>query len=225
MRMTPVEPPIPVHDPEEVRRLADEVLSRAEFDAPERPWLRRALDWFLRQLERLFGGDPDRGGFDLEPGGAGSGGSRWFTVVVLLAALALAVVAVRSLRRGWRRRSRSAAAALDVELEGRRSAQEWDRLAARLEEEGRWKDAMRARFEALVDRLADRGLVADAPGRTSGEYRLDVQGSLPEVARAFADAADLHDRAWYGDLPTGPPEAERFGRHASEVLAAGEAGR
>ena len=63
--------------------------------------------------------------------------------------------------------------------------------------------------------------MADVPGRTSGEYRADVRESLPEVAEAFAAAADLFERAWYGDLPTGEAEAVRFSRDAELVLAAG----
>jgi hypothetical protein len=48
---------------------------------------------------------------------------------------------------------------------------------------------------------------------------------MPEVAEAFDDAADLFDRAWYGDLPTGPDEAARFRSDAEQVLAAGGAAR
>jgi len=218
------DPPVPTHDPEDVRRIADEVLARSAFDAPERPLLRRAVDWVLRQLERLFGGDPDRG-LDVEPGAGGSGGSTLFTVVVLLLAVAAVVLVVRALRGTWRRGRRAEPEALDVDVEGRRTAQAWDAIAQRLEAEGRWKEAMRARFGSLVERLVDRGLVADVAGRTTGELRVDVRSSLPEVADAFADAADLFDRAWYGDLPTGPSEAERFTREAELVLSAGETRR
>jgi hypothetical protein len=218
------DPPIPTQDPEEVRRIADEVLARSQFDAPERPLLRRVLDWVLRQLERIFGGDRDTG-LDVEPGAGGSGGSSLFTLAVLLLAVVAVVLVVRALRGTWRRSRRPEPEDLDVDVEGRRTAEAWDALAERLEAEGRWKDAMRARFGSLVERLVDRGLVADMPGRTTGEYRVDVRSSLPEVADAFADAADLFDRAWYGDLPTGSTEAEAFTRRAELVLAAGEAGR
>ncbi len=221
--MTP--PPVPEQGPDEVRRLIEDILDRQEFQPPEPSFVERAVDWVLRQLERLFGGG-DGGGGSLEGGGGGSGGSSWFTIVVLVLAVALVVVVLRSLRgSGLRRRKKAGPDELDVDVDERRSPEAWDELARRLEGEGRWKDAMRARFGSLVERLVDRGLVADVPGRTSGEYRADVRSSLPEVAAAFAEAADLFDRAWYGDLPTGPPEAERFTRDAELVLAAGEAGR
>jgi hypothetical protein len=213
------DPPVPTRDPDDVRRLADEVLARREFDPPERSFVEQAVDWVLRQLDRLFGGD---GGDGLPAGGGGGGGgSSLFTVLVLVVAVALVVAVVRSLAGTWQRRRRPPADELDVDVEERRSARAWDDLARRLEAEGRWKDAMRARFGSLVERLIEGGLVAEAPGRTSGEYRADVRASMPEVADAFAEAADLFDRAWYGDLPTGPAEAERFTRDAELVLAAG----
>lgn len=218
------EPPVPTHDPEEVRRLADEILARPEFEPPERSFLQRLADWVLRRLERLFGGDGD-GGFEVGAGGGGAGGSSVFTIVVLVIAVVLVVVIVRALRGTWRRRARRPSEVLDVDVDVRRTADAWDALARQLERDGRWKDAIRARFGSLVERLVDRGLVADVPGRTSGEYRVDVRASLPEVADAFADAADLFDRAWYGDLPTGASEAARFSQDAELVLAAGEGGR
>jgi hypothetical protein len=216
------EPPPPVHDPEEVRRLADEILSRSEFDVPEPSLLQRAIDWLLRQLERLFGGDGGSGG--LESGGGGAGGSSLFTVLVLIVGLVLVVLVVRALRGTWVRRRRVEVEDLDVDVEGRRSAAAWDDLARRLEAEGRWKDGMRARFGSLVERLVDRGVVDDIPGRTTGEYRAEVRDALPEAGDAFSKAADLFDRAWYGDLPTGPAEAERFTADAERVLAAAGAG-
>jgi hypothetical protein len=213
------EPPPPVHDPDEVRRAVEEVLGRDEFAEAEPSLLLRAVEWVLRQLERLFGGDGDREP-TVEVGGGGAGGSALVTVLVLLAAVVVVVVVVRALRGTWRRRAPVARDDLDVDVHGRRDAAAWDDLARRLESEGRWKDGMRARFGSLVERLVDRGVVADVPGRTSGEYRADVRQALPEAGPPFAAAADLFDRAWYGDLPTGPAEAERFAADAEAVLAA-----
>ena len=211
------EPPVPGHDADEVRRLADEILAGPEFAAPDRPFPQRALDWVLRQLERLFGGDGDPSGVG---SGGGAGGSAWLTIVLLVLAAVLVVVVARALRGTWVRRRRVADDDLDVDVEGRRSAAAWDELARRLEAEGRWKEAMRARFGSLVERLVERGIVADLPGRTTGEYRQEVSGALPEVGPAFAEASELFDRAWYGDLPTGPDEAGRFTADAERVLTA-----
>ena len=215
-------PPVPGHDADEVRRLADEILGRPEFAAPERSFFERFLDWVLRQLERLFGGDGDPAEIGGEAGGAG--GSAWFTLLVLVVAAVLVVVVLRALRGTWTGRRRVEDDPLDVDVEDRRDAAAWDALARRLEAEGRWKDAMRARFGSLVERLVEQGVVGDVPGRTTGEYRAEVRSALPEVGDEFAEASDLFDRAWYGDLPTGPAEAERFTSDAERVLAAVGAG-
>jgi hypothetical protein len=215
-------PPVPVHDAEEVRRLADEILARQEFAPPERSFVERFLDWIVRQLERLFGGDGDPTGVGGEGGGAG--GSAWFTVLLLVLAAVLVIIVLRALRGTWTGRRRAEEDPFAVDVEGRRSPAAWDELARRLEAEGRWKEAMRARFGSLVERLVDQGVVADIPGRTTGEYRTEVRGALPEVGDAFAEASELFDRAWYGDLPTGPDEAGRFTTGAERVLAAAGSG-
>lgn len=213
-------PPVPTRDPEDVRRTAEEILGRPEFAEPGRSPVWRAIDWVLGQLDRLFGGGAERVGADVGQGGAG--GSRWLTVVVLLAALAaVALLTVRARRGTWRRGRRpQKGAPPEVEVEDHRRPEAWDDLARRLEAEGRWQEGLRARFGALVGRLQDAGLVADLPGRTSGEYRADVAASLPEVATPFADAAELFERAWYGAAPTGAEEATRFAADAERVLTA-----
>ena len=207
-------PPEPTSDPEEVRRLADEILDRPEFGDEGRSWLERLLDWVARQLDRFLG-DGAGAGVDV-------GGSQILSIVLLVVAVVLVVLVLLRLRGSWRGGGRGGAPAapLDVDVDERRPADAWDDLAARLEAEGRWKEALRAQFGALVERLRAGGVVADVPGRTTGEYRADVRASLPDAADAFAEAADLFDRAWYGDLPTGPDEAGRFAVDAERVLAA-----
>ena len=210
-------------DPEEVRRLADEILDRPEFATPDRSFVQRAIDSVLRWLERLFGGG-DGGGGEVGGTAGGAGGSSWFTVVLLIAAVVVLVVLVRTLWGTWGRRPRPKDE-LDVDVEGHLDAAAWDALARRLEAEGRWTEAMRARFGALVERLTDHGIVADVPGRTTGEYRVEVRAALPEAADAFTAAADRFDRAWYGGEEAGPDDAAGFTAAAERVLAAVGGGR
>lgn len=215
-------PPEPTHDPETARRVADEILGADRFAEPERSFLGRALDWIGDQLDRVFGGDPD----PLGAGGDGGGGSAWLTVVLLVIAAALVVVAARAARRRWGRAGRGRGERpLDVAVEGHRSADDWDDLVRRLEADGRWNEAMRARFAALVEQLIEARVLADAPGRTSGEYRAELADALPQAAGPFADAAELFERAWYGGVPAGPDEASRFADDAAAVLAAAGGGR
>lgn len=212
-----LEPPPLEHDPEDVRDLAHQILGGPEYAPPARSWLERALDWIGRQLERLFGGD---GGLT---GGPGTGGSSLLTLLFLVAAAALVVFLIVR----WRRPGRRSPDGDDIDLrvEVRRSVGDWDAAVRRAEEAGDWKEGLRCRFGALVGRLVVSGSLPQVPGRTAGEFRGDLRASAPEAAEPFAAAADLFERAWYGDLPTGPAEAERFAAHAGRALAATGASR
>ena len=98
---------------------------------------------------------------------------------------------------------------------------EGEAAARRHEAAGEWKEGLRCRFRGLVERLIARGAIPDVPGRTAGEFRIDLRETLPDAAADFAGAADLFERAWYGDLPTGPDEAARFEGLAERVLSGG----
>jgi len=192
--------PAPEHDPDEVRTTAREILARREFQPPSKSTLERIVDWIGRQLDRLFGRL-----------GPGQGGSRALTWLLLLAAVGAVVwLAYRTVRdRGrWRRPGEEAGA--DVTVEETPPSSEWRAEADRLEAAGRWKDALRCRYRALVQDLVEAGVVADVAGRTTGEYRNEVATALPDVAPAFSDATELFERAWYGDRATGAAESERF---------------
>lgn len=209
------EPPPPVHDPEEVRRLADEILGRGEFQPPDRSLLERVIDWIADRL-------PSFDGASVTTGGGGSGVLTLVLLALLIAGLGLAV---RALLRQPRRHRSDVELEPEAEVEAHRTAREWSAAAARHEAAGEWKDGLRCRFRALTERLAGEGVVPDTPGRTSGEYRLDVASTLPEVSGDFEHAALLFDRAWYGDFDTGPEEAEEFAEHADRVLASVGDGR
>jgi hypothetical protein len=214
------EPPPSGQDPAEVRRVADEVLGRDEFQPPEPTLLERLRDW----LGDLFpgdstSGDGGSGSGSTSAGAAGTGGSGVLTSILLvLAVVGVGYIAYVLLRQP-RRRRRSDDDDPEVELEPRRSAGEWLTAAEQAEAEGRWKDGLRARFRALVEELLEARVVPEVAGRTTGELRADVAAGVPAGAAAFAAAAELFDRAWYGDLPTGPDEAQRFAAAAATVGA------
>ena len=212
------EPPPLEHDPEDVRELADDILGRDEFQPPERSLLERIGDW----IEDLLGGEGGSGAEGAEAA-PGTGGSSPITVVLfVLAVAAVGYLAYHLLRHPGRRRDPEVEDPA-IEVERHRGPREWVADAERAEAEGRWKDGLRCRFRALVEQLVEDRIVPELVGRTSGELRADVAAAAPGAAGAFDEAADLFDRAWYGDLPTGAAEAERFTRDAELVLAAGEA--
>ncbi len=195
--------PVPTHDPGQVQRTADEVLSRPEFRQATRPLLSRLWAWVLVHLGELL---------------ATLLGTRAGSIIgLLLFLLILAAVVVLTIRftRGMTRDPRVAAVIPDAP---RRSAEEWRTEAEAHERAGEWRHALRCRYRALVADLAGRGLVEEIAGRTAGEYRAEVERNLPAAAEAFAGATRLFERAWYGRTPMGAGELTQFRGLAGRVL-------
>jgi hypothetical protein len=192
--------------PAEARERAREVLDRDEFK-DQTTLLQRVLDWIGDHLP-----SPP------SASNPGSGGSGLVGNVVLLAVAAALVYALVRVVRSIRRQPpkvRTDEPVLDVEQ--RRSARDWRREAEELEAVSRWRDALLARYRELVTDLIDDGVLADVPGRTSGEYRLEYADQRPSRAAAFAEATDLFERSWYGAEPTGPDENRRFRTLAADA--------
>jgi hypothetical protein len=196
--------PRPVTGGGAVREAADRILARPEFDADQRSLLARARDAVVNWLDDLLG--------ELAGGG---GGQLVGWVVVVLLTVAAVVFAVR-FTRGARR---DPGFVPGRPLVPRRTAAEWRAEAESHEVAGRWRPALRCRYRALVADLAARGLVEEVPGRTTGEYRRQVDVAVPDVAPAFAGATTLFEGAWYGGRPTGADEAARFRELETHVLA------
>jgi uncharacterized protein YggT (Ycf19 family) len=190
------------------RDTAHQILARDEFKPPTRSPVRRALDWvgdklarFIEKLLGVFGG--------------GGGGSliAWLILVLVVAGI-VALVVVR-VRRGpvvW-------VAARSVVVDRSREPADWRAEADDHARHGRFRDALRCRYRALVGDLARRGLLDEIPGRTTGEEREQLRATAPVAASEFGDATDLFDRVWYGDEPTGAGEDDRFRSLADAVMA------
>ncbi len=200
----PGELPPPTASPAEVRQAADDILASAEFQRPEPNIVDRARSWLEEQFGRL-----------LQRVTTGDGASLVGWAILIGAVVAIVVLLARFGRSVQRDPGREAA----VSVERARTSAQWEAEAERLEADGAWKLALRARFRSLVAALVERGLVDDVPGRTTGEYRGEVRAGLPEAADAFAGATYLFEDAWYGDEPTGEVENARFRALAADVLA------
>lgn len=202
--------PEPQHDPDEVRRRADEILSRPEYqwdDASQSP-IDRLAEWIAEQLSRVTGS-------------FGGGGTLpvWVGYLVLALLVLLVLAIVYRVRRNLRRDPRAPAADGAVVVSEADERVDWAAEADRHEAAGRWRDGLRCRYRALVGELAGRQAIPDLVGRTSGELARDVRAACPPAAPAFAAATDLFERAWYGGEPTGPDERDRFAALAADVLA------
>jgi hypothetical protein len=188
---------------DEARQRADEILDRPEFEPPDESWLQKAFDWLDETIRSFLN--------SLLAGGAGSI-IAWLVLGVLVAVVVVLVARVT------RTLQAVPAQAVEQPSEPRRSAVDWRAEAERLEAEGRWKDALRCRYRALVIELIERDMLRDVPGRTAGEYRVELREHAPQAADAFSGASEIFERAWYGDLPTGPNENEHFQGLARDVL-------
>lgn len=198
-------PPSP-HDPEQVRGLADEILSANRYQPTPESIPDRVINWITDQISRLLGGL------------VGGGGGAIVAWLILLGAVAAVVyLLARRGRIALPTSVPSGAAVVMVELT--RSPDEWRAEAEALEAEGRWREGLRARHRALIGDLVRQGAVLDQAGRTAGEYVRDVAASLPSAAQSLAAATELFEAAWYGAALTGAAEAARFADLEARVLA------
>ena len=199
-------------DPEQVRRVADEVLSRPEYrwddDTSDSP-LQDLVDWVNDRLA------------DLVPSFGGGGGAlpTWIGWVVLALLVAVLLLVLWRARAGFRLDRRPRRERAVVVAEAGDESVDWAAEARRHEAEGRWRDGLRCRYRALVGELSARDVIPDLVGRTAGEFVADVRRTCPPATPAFRGATDVFEAAWYGGAAGGPDERDRFARLADEVLA------
>jgi hypothetical protein len=196
--------PSPPWSPDDAREAADRILADDRYREPTPSIIERVLDWISERLADVFGGI------------VGAGGSNvvgWFLLLVAVGAIVFFV-----LRLGGTVQVDRRVAEAEVMIELTRSPAEWRADAARLEREGRCKEAVRSLYRALVAELVARDLIPEIPGRTAGEYVRDIATAAPDHAAAFAAATELFELAWYADAPTGTEECARFRTLSSSVL-------
>ncbi len=199
----PGELPTPQEAPAQARRRAEEILARPELRPEPRPLVERVLDELGELLDRVVGGV-----------GSVSPLLAWAIVGAVAGLLGFA------LWRGVRALQGDAAVRGGVGVDGRRRPPaDWRAEAAAHEAAGRWREALRCSWRAVVAELAARGLLEEVPGRTTGEYRRAVARSLPDGAAAFSRSTRLFEDAWYAAVEVGPAEAAEVRDLGDQVLA------
>jgi hypothetical protein len=199
-------------DPDQVRRVADDVLSRSEYqwedDTSDSP-LQDLVDWINDRLANLA------------PSFGGGGGAlpTWVGWAVLALLVAVLLFVLWRSRAGLRRDRRPARERAVVVAEAGDESVDWAAEALGHEAAGRWRDGLRCRYRALVGELSRRDVIPDLVGRTAGEFVADVRRTCPPAAPAFRRATDVFEAAWYGGAAGGPDERDRFAGLADEVLA------
>ena len=197
--------PTPVADPEQVREVTREILARPEFQPAQPTIVDRVLQAISDLIGRVF------------EALAGSGqGSIVGTIVVLVFVAGLALLVVWFARRVRPEPTRNIA----VDAAIGRTARDWLRDAETAEAAGRWREALRCRYRALLAELTGAGILEEVAGRTTGEYLSVVQRDLPAAAAPFADATRAFEVAWYGAGTTSASDVEGFANHARSVVAA-----
>jgi hypothetical protein len=111
-----------------------------------------------------------------------------------------------------------------VAIDRSREPSQWRHEAEEHRRVGRYRDAVRCRYRALVGDLARRGVIDEVPGRTSGEERAQLGRILPAAYPPFDRAAGLFDGAWFGHLEVGERDDDAFIALEHDVLQA-SAGR
>ena len=198
--------PIPETGPDDARQTAEQVMSDFTWGEPE------GDESLVQQIARAIGE-----AIDAVVGALfGSGILTLLVWAAIIVAVGVLVVAIIRRRRAMPKRSKPTVRV--TSLEASRQPHEWQSEAEQYEAKGEWKLGLRARYRSLVSELIHRRQLRDIPGRTTGEFRIELHDRLPVAAEPFSAATDLFDRAWYGDRPTGPDEAAEFQRHADEVL-------
>jgi hypothetical protein len=142
--------------------------------------------------------------------------SRVAWAIVAVGTALLAVVVWRATR-GWNA-DRTVATVPDAEPA--RSAAEWQAEADDHAAAGRWRDAIRCRYAALVTTLVEAGTIADVPGRTVGELDREVAVAAPTLASGVRRAGATFEEVWYGHADAGPEGLEVVASAVDDVARA-----
>lgn len=206
-----------VHDPERIRELAREIVSRPPYREGDPGPLRRAFQRILDVVGDLLGNA--LGTVATVPGVA------WAIAGVGIVVLALVVW--RATRGATLGRGRDVAV---PPAASERPAAAWAADADRLAAAGELEAALRARYVAAVVTLIEQGVLEDVPGRTIRELDAELLRLAPRLQPALARAGDRVEAVVFGDLAASAEDLDlaaealrAAARHRSSVEVGGRA--
>ena len=178
-------------------------------------WIGEKLKAFLNWLQRMF--FPDRGK------GSGSVGMPLFVailvILLVIAVGAITIVALRRKRSAGRHALAASAPAASARDEDplSRTAGEWERFAQELAGAGRFREAIRAWYHAVLVTLFRAGVLHYRRDRTNWEYAYAL---APQHAwrPEFLDATRRFEREWYGRQDSAADTAGEYERQARRIL-------
>jgi Domain of unknown function (DUF4129) len=159
-------------------------------------WIGKKIKQFIDWLSEFL---PDR----LTEGPGATVGMRWIVIAVValivIAIVFLAVEVIRRARRGEAQTLASSAllrsASDDDPLS--RGAMEWERYAAQLAAAGRYREAIRAWYHAVLVTCYAAGALHFRKGRTNWEYIASLSAATP-WRPDFIRLTQRFEQEWYG---------------------------
>lgn len=199
-----------------------------EADVPMLERIAQAIsdmwDWTARQLGKLLDWLLDLLPRPRIPGLAGASGlTRWITFgVVALIVIVVLVLAFKVLRRS--RAGSSEALETSAPLGSRadedplsRGATEWERYAVQLAAAGKFREAIRAWYHAVLVTCYAAGILHFRKGRTNWEYVASLGPSL-EWRPEMIELTRRFEREWYGSLHSTPDALDECSGRAQQIL-------
>lgn len=204
---------------EEVDEALAAVFARPEFEPPARSPL-----WELVARGLTAIGDFLRGliGF-IDLGEGGRTLVFWLvTGTIALAAILLISRLIRALTAGgsWRRGGGCAERTGVAAAPPPAGAEDWDRRAAALAAEGRWREAALALYQSLLHRLAAQGVLSLDPAKTPGDYRRESRRD-PESQRLLERFLQGFEPVAFGGHPADAGAYARLREVAQRAIPLG----
>lgn len=184
----------------------------------------KILEWILEKLTRLFEWVldllPNRGNTK-----GATGGMRWIVLALALIILLVVVLLAFKVIRGSKAAEKTVAESSEPIGSERdadplsRGANEWERYALKLGGEGRYREAIRAWFHAVLVTCYAEGILHFRKGRTNWEY-------ISALSPAHAWRPDLitltrrFEQEWYGSDASAIEAYEDCGARAQRILEA-----
>ena len=184
-------------------------------------WMKTAASWIYDRLRELWHWLrkwwPKAGS-----GEAGGSSGVLNPIVFVIVGLIVALVAGLAVRAARQRRPepslRAPLARRDADEDPlSRAASEWEDRARELQVQGRFREAIRAWYHALLVSSFRAGQLHHRRGRTNWEYAR----ALPELPwrGRFLELTGRFDLEWYGRAESSREAAEAFGAQAEAILA------